>query len=128
MAESVVHFLEKICGIKGVGRIQNGDLMRSVIRIKHIINACKDAVSFLEGKSEEEFRSDKCLIYAVVKALEIIGEAANSVSDDLQNKYPEIPWRNMINMRNYLVHKSSASIKKSYGRPSTSNFRNYYHY
>ena len=40
---------------------------------------------------------------AVVKALEIIGEAANNVSNDCQQRYPQIPWRGMVGMRNRLV-------------------------
>jgi uncharacterized protein with HEPN domain len=45
------------------------------------------------------------LIDAVIRNLEIIGEAARNVTDEVRNKYPEIPWRNMIGLRNILIHQ-----------------------
>ncbi|MCK9565509.1 MAG: DUF86 domain-containing protein [Methanothrix sp.] len=48
--------------------------------------------------------ADEVLRRACVKSLEIIGEASRNISDDLKTAHPEIPWRQMIGMRNKLVH------------------------
>jgi uncharacterized protein with HEPN domain len=48
--------------------------------------------------------ADEVLRRACVKSLEIIGEASRNISDDLKKAHPEIPWRQMIGMRNKLVH------------------------
>jgi uncharacterized protein with HEPN domain len=48
--------------------------------------------------------ADEVLRRACVKSLEIIGEASRNISDDLKKEHPEIPWRQMIGMRNKLVH------------------------
>jgi uncharacterized protein with HEPN domain len=78
---------------------------KDYIRIRHILDASEDAILFLKDKSKDDFKNDKILIYALVKALEIIGEAANLISTEIQDKFPEIPWRDMIDMRNFLVHE-----------------------
>ena len=74
-------------------------------RIRHIFDAANDAVLFIKGKTREDLNSDKLLVYGLVKALEIIGEAAGNISTQTQNKYAEIPWRDMADMRNFLVHE-----------------------
>ena len=52
----------------------------------------------------ETLMADEVLRRACVKSLEIIGEASRNISDDLKKAHPEIPWRQMIGMRNKLVH------------------------
>jgi len=52
----------------------------------------------------ETLMADEVLRRACVKSLEIIGEASRNISDDLKTAHPEIPWRQMIGMRNKLVH------------------------
>jgi uncharacterized protein with HEPN domain len=52
----------------------------------------------------ETIMVDEVLRRATVKSLEIIGEASRSVSEDLKKAHPEIPWRQMVGMRNKLVH------------------------
>ena len=50
----------------------------------------------------KNLKSEK--VFAVVRALEIIGEAARSIPDDMQEKYTEVPWRDVIGMRDKLIH------------------------
>lgn len=52
----------------------------------------------------ETLMADEVLSRACVKSLEIIGEASRNISDDLKMAHPEIPWRQMVGMRNKLVH------------------------
>ncbi|MDO8578516.1 MAG: DUF86 domain-containing protein [Dehalococcoidales bacterium] len=73
-------------------------------RLYHILDsACKAAV-FVRGKSREDLDSDELLALALVRLLEVIGEASTGITERLRAKYPEIPWREMANTRNRLIH------------------------
>ena len=63
------------------------------------------AINFVKGMDYEGFVEDDKTVYAVVHAIEIIGEAARSIPEDVRAKYPEIPWRDVAGMRNKLVHQ-----------------------
>ena len=63
------------------------------------------AILFTEGMDFETFRKDEKTVYAVIRAVEIIGEATRNIPDDIRVKYPEIPWRDAADMRNKLVHR-----------------------
>ena len=64
--------------------------------------------SFLKGKhlktSVEDLCQDKILFYAVVKNIEIVGEAANNLTKEMQVQHPEVQWKDVISMRHVLVH------------------------
>lgn len=74
------------------------------IRITHMIDACEEILSFLEGKKRADIETDRILVLAVIKDIEIIGEAANKISEELADSYPDIPWMEIIGMRNRLIH------------------------
>lgn len=73
-------------------------------RLKHILMAIDNVFEFLEGKSYEDLVNDKLLFFGVVKNIEIVGEAANHITKELQNNYPEVDWPSVVGMRNVLVH------------------------
>jgi uncharacterized protein with HEPN domain len=73
-------------------------------RIRHMRDAGKEILEFAAENSQSSFSSNRMLQLAIVKDLEIIGEAANNVSAECQEKYSYIPWRAMVGMRNRLVH------------------------
>lgn len=58
----------------------------------------------LVQKKEEDFFADEMLIDAVVRNIEIIGEAIRNIPPELKQKYPEVAWRRINSMRNILVH------------------------
>lgn len=62
------------------------------------------ALEFVQGMSEDDFLEDEKTVFAVTRALEVVGEAAKNVPDDIRNKYPEIPWRDLAGMRDKLIH------------------------
>jgi uncharacterized protein with HEPN domain len=66
--------------------------------------AARDAVSFGEGLDEAAFRNSRLHQNAVIRALEVIGEAAGKVSAVTQAAHPEIPWREITGMRHRLIH------------------------
>lgn len=61
-------------------------------RLLHIKDGATTALSFMDGKTREDLDRDRMLSFAIVRCLEIIGEAANRVSDDVQQKYPLIRY------------------------------------
>lgn len=59
---------------------------------------------FIKGMSFDQFKGDEKTVYAVVRAIEIIGEASKKVPDDIKQIQPVIPWREISGMRDKLVH------------------------
>lgn len=74
------------------------------IRVRHMIDAAEIAIRFLQEKSRDDLDDDQMLLFAVVRAIEIIGEAAGKLSDSTRSNAPSIPWPAIIAMRNRLVH------------------------
>ena len=73
-------------------------------RLKHIRDAGREALSFVKGRKRRDLNSDRMLSLALIRLIEIMGEAANGISEPCQIKYDKIPWREMIGMRNRLIH------------------------
>ncbi|MFH1263524.1 MAG: DUF86 domain-containing protein [Pseudomonadota bacterium] len=74
------------------------------IRLRHMLDAVTEALRFARGKSRKDLRDDRMLTLALIKDLEIIGEAAGRVSKRFQVAHKEIPWANMVGARNRLIH------------------------
>lgn len=74
------------------------------IRLKHIIEEAKEACLYVQGLSFEDFLHDGKTVRAVIRSIEIIGEAASKISMKLREDYPDIPWKKIIGMRNRLIH------------------------
>lgn len=70
-----------------------------------IVIAARKAIRFLEGMSWAEFSKSELHQTAVIRPLEIIGQAAGRVSEETQQSHPGIPWQQMIGMRNRLIHE-----------------------
>ena len=66
--------------------------------------AARDAADFANGLPYDEYARDRRHQLAILKAVEIVGEAASRLSDETRNLYPEIPWREIVGMRHRLVH------------------------
>jgi len=75
-----------------------------VIRLRHMLDAAREALSFIAGRSNDDLSRDRMLVLAPVKEIEIIGEAASRISDESRNALPQIPWPKIIAMRNRLIH------------------------
>ncbi len=72
--------------------------------IKDILSNMQDAEQFIEGMSCQQFVDDKKTFNAVVRAMEVIGEAAKNVPPTLRAQYPTIPWKEMAGMRDKVTH------------------------
>lgn len=73
-------------------------------RLKHMRQAASEALEFSQGCSRETLDRDRKLTLALVKEIEIIGEAATKVSVACRERHPQLPWRQIIGMRNRLIH------------------------
>jgi uncharacterized protein with HEPN domain len=70
-----------------------------------ILIAARKVLRYAEGFSWESFREDGRTQDAVMRNLQIIGEAVRKISDEFRNEHPEIPWGEILGMRNRLVHE-----------------------
>ncbi len=76
------------------------------LRISDIKTAIADIENFMSSiKTLSDFKNNKLTFYAVLKALEIIGEACHHTPDEVKNKYPAIPWVVIKDFRNHLAHE-----------------------
>ena len=75
-----------------------------VIRMKHMLDAAKEAIGFCQGKNRKSLDADRQLVLALVKDIEIIGKATVGISKKIRNDCPEIPWQEIIGMRNRLIY------------------------
>ncbi len=69
-----------------------------------MLQAAREAVEFANGLSFAEFEQNRMVQLAILKAMEIVGEAASHVGTDAREAYSEIPWPEIVGMRNRLVH------------------------
>ncbi|MEQ9298590.1 MAG: DUF86 domain-containing protein [Cyclobacteriaceae bacterium] len=76
-----------------------------VARMHHIVEACNEILQYTLESTIQEFETDSMMRFACIKQLEIIGEAANHVSDDTKSKFTNIEWRQIVGMRNVFVHE-----------------------
>lgn len=74
------------------------------IRLRHMLDACLLLEQFVAGRQRAELASDTMLQFALIRGLEILGEAAGKVSLNTQQALPQLPWREAVGIRNRLVH------------------------
>jgi len=70
-----------------------------------MLDAASAISTFVAGRTFHDFQTDRMLRNAEERNMEIIGEAANRVSENFQKAHPEIPWRNIVGQRNILIHE-----------------------
>ncbi len=78
--------------------------IRDIDRLHHIEECIKHVDSFLHGRTFEDMKADMMCFHAVVYNIMIIGEAANLLTKEFREEHPEVPWRDIVDMRNVLVH------------------------
>jgi len=67
--------------------------------------AARKVCTYTEGVSREEFEKNAMIQDAVMRQLEVLGEAARHVSDEAKAEHPEVPWKDLVSLRNRLIHE-----------------------
>ncbi|MCI0530332.1 MAG: DUF86 domain-containing protein [candidate division Zixibacteria bacterium] len=75
------------------------------IFLSHIAESIRIIEEYTAGLTQEEFNKSSQVQDAVIRRLEIIGEAAKSIADDFKTQHSEIPWKKVAGMRDVLIHK-----------------------
>ena len=75
-----------------------------LVRMQHMLEAAREAVAFAEGRGRADLGADRMLCLAIVRCIEIVGEAAANVSAEGRDRCPQIPWDDIVGMRNRVVH------------------------
>lgn len=78
---------------------------RDKIRLEHILQAIERINRYTKGKTFDDFIADDMMYYAVVKNIEILGEASNMLTEEFRQAHPNTPWKQVNGMRNYIVHE-----------------------
>jgi len=73
-------------------------------RLEHILESIDYIIDFSEGIDLDGFKKDKKLQFAIIKNVEIIGEASYMLSKEFREQHPEVSWRKIIHLRHVLVH------------------------
>lgn len=74
------------------------------IRMQHILDEANEACKYVKGISFDEFVEDGKTVRAVIRSIEVIGEAASKISMKFRKEHPDVPWQKTIGMRNRLIH------------------------
>jgi uncharacterized protein with HEPN domain len=74
------------------------------VALRQMLDHAREAMILSKGKCSEELVGDRVLGLAIVRLMEIVGEAANRIPHEEQSKHPEIPWMQIISLRNRLIH------------------------
>lgn len=75
-----------------------------LVRLQHMLDAAREAIAFVQGRGRSDLDADRQLVLALVKEVEIIGEAAYQLTPKTRESIPKIPWEEIIGMRHRLVH------------------------
>jgi len=75
-----------------------------IVRLRHMLDAARKAVELTENSERSDLDKDEKLALALVRLLEVLGEAAKNVSNQCRQKYSQIPWRQIAGTRDLLIH------------------------
>lgn len=80
-------------------------MRRDLLFLKDIINAMNKIFNYTKNMTKEDFKKDDKTIDAVLRNIEIIGEAANKLSERIYEENKSVPWVRMIGLRNIVIHE-----------------------
>lgn len=75
-----------------------------IVRVRHMVDAGREALAFCVGRTRTNLDSDRMFARALVKAIEIVGEAASKVGPQTRSEMPSVPWADIVTMRHRLTH------------------------
>ena len=74
------------------------------VSLRHMLDHAREAVSFIQNRSRSDLDTDRLLSLALVRLAEVVGEAAARVSKARRRQHSEIPWSQIVGLRNRLIH------------------------
>jgi uncharacterized protein with HEPN domain len=74
------------------------------LRLRHMLDPAREAVELTAGHARAEFDDDRTLKLAIVRLLEVLGEAAARVPEGFRSQHSELPWAEVVGLRNRLIH------------------------
>lgn len=77
---------------------------KDLVRLRHMLDSVEAILSFTKGRRRASLDKDRLLLSAILRELEIIGEAAGRISVKTKKQFPDLPWKEMTGMRNRLIH------------------------
>ena len=75
-----------------------------MVRVRHMLDHAREAVEMVKGKTRADLDADRQLNLALVRLVEVLGEAAARIPDDFRARYPQVPWRQIVGMRHRMIH------------------------
>jgi uncharacterized protein with HEPN domain len=76
-----------------------------LVRIEDMLDAIGAVLDFVQGMTFDTFREDRKTVDAVVRNLEVMGEAARNIPDEVRDRFPEVPWSDIVGIRSVLIHE-----------------------
>ncbi|MEW6327036.1 MAG: DUF86 domain-containing protein [Thermodesulfobacteriota bacterium] len=73
--------------------------------VQDILDSINDTRNFVEGMTFQDFSKDRKTVNAVIRSIEVMGEAAKNIPQPLRDRYPHVPWKKMAGMRDKLIHE-----------------------
>ncbi len=77
---------------------------RSTVRLRHMLDHAREAVEMVKGKTRADLSTDRKLNLSLVRLLEIVGEAAGRMPEEERSCHPDLPWPQIVSLRNRLIH------------------------
>jgi len=77
---------------------------RDLVRLYHMLDCAKTISKFADNRQRKDLDSDRFFASAIMREFEVLGEAASTISPETKSKFPDIPWKAVIGMRNQLIH------------------------
>ena len=74
------------------------------IRLRHMLDHAREAVNLVQNRNRQDLDMDRVLGLALVRLMEIVGEAANRVPEEVRTQHPSIAWTQIVSLRNRLIH------------------------
>ncbi|MCZ6635031.1 MAG: DUF86 domain-containing protein [bacterium] len=75
-----------------------------MVRLQHMLDYAVEAIDLMQGKTRSNLDQDRLLQLGMVRLIELIGEAASRVTKETQDRHEQIPWPQIVSMRNRLIH------------------------
>jgi uncharacterized protein with HEPN domain len=77
---------------------------KDLVRLKHMLDSTEAILLFAKGKRRTSLDKERLFLSAVLREFEVIGEAAGRISDETKRRFPDMPWKELVGMRNRLIH------------------------